>query len=168
MTTDLAAPPQTRPPHINRHWWYRATWHARQQVVNDHARASRPVDKTIEREEHHLASYTLDTEALIESATVLLDEGVNPYAIAERLGTTVAALEQRFRRRGLKDLARPFLKARKVERVHPCLDCGKDVSERAKRCQKCAAQEANNRPEVRKMRSERAKGNRFGEKRRAA
>lgn len=152
---DLAAPPTTRPPHINRDWWYRATWAARQAAVDAHNRNNRPSDRTIDRDPL-TEPQTLTTSELIDSAAELLIQGCTPHEIAERLDTTVGALEQRFRRRGLTDLARPFLKARKGARVHPCADCGKPVSERAVRCGRCAAAEVSSREEIRRSRSEHA------------
>ena len=156
-----------RPPHINPRWWYRATWAARKAAVDAHNRANRPPDRTHEDPAPHpRASFTVDTEHLIEAATEMLEDGLDANVIAARLGTTVSALEQRFRRRGLKELARPFLKARKAGNVHPCPDCGAMVSERANRCVPCAAQT----PEMRRMRSEVAKSRptNFGQKRVAA
>ena len=156
-----------RPPHINPRWWYRATWAARQAAVDAHNRANRPADRTHEDPAPHpRASFTVDTEHLIEAATEMLEIGLDANVIAARLGTTVSALEQRFRRRGLRDLSRPFLKARKAGNWHPCADCGAMVSERASRCVPCAAKT----PEMRRVRSEVAKSRptNFGQKRAAA
>lgn len=53
---------------------------------------------------------------LIEDVEFMLEAGESPAMIAARLHTTPAALEQRMRRNGHPDLARPFeAEARAVE-----------------------------------------------------
>lgn len=53
-------------------------------------------------------------DAITEDVTWLLDAGVDPTAIAARLGTTNAALARRFYRHGPRDLAGPFDRARRA------------------------------------------------------
>lgn len=161
MTTDtIPATAVNRPPHIDPQWWYRATWHARQQAVAEHNRSNRPAP-TPDPEPELIADYTLDTEAIVESITLWITD-LSPELIANRLDTTVGALEQRLRRAGFTELARPFLQARKRANVHPCPDCGTPIGEGSKRCHPCAMREFNSRPEVRTRRSMHAKGGKFG------
>ena len=127
MTTDLAAPELTRPPHINRHWWYRATWHARQAAVDTHNKQIREnadairaeavriaeLRATVERERrahdkrYHpgelddaepLEDDALNTAAIIETIDSMLDWTDDVAYICRELGKSAGALEMRMRR----------------------------------------------------------------------
>ena len=138
MTEDLAAPPQTRPPHISRHWWYRATWRARQQAIDEHNRQNRPVHVEPERILTPITIDTLDTAAIIESVEVMREWGADADTIAKELGKTVGSLEMRMRRAGRPDLGRVFMEARNALRYKPCPDCGHRTTVRSTRCRPCS------------------------------
>ena len=167
MTTDLAAPPQTRPPHINRDWWYRATWHARQQAVDAHNKATRDNADTIRAEEARIAQLranveaarrdhealyrpgslddaepitddALDTAALIERIEAMLDWTDDVNFICTELGKSPGSLEMRMRRAERVDLSRVFQRVRNGKRYKPCPDCGANIAHSSARCRKCA------------------------------
>lgn len=139
---DLAAPPNERPPHINPRWWYRATWHARQQAVDAYNRQQRPIDKP-EPARAPITTRQLTRAEKVATAEFLLEDGTAPADIAAQLDTTVTALEAAARREGRNDIARHFWRARQG---NACIDCGAEVT--AERCRTCAAQarEARKRP----------------------
>ena len=153
MTADLAAPPQTRPPHINPHWWYRATWHARQTALHAHHARIAQLRANVEAARHaHEALYrpgkldnaqpltteTLDTAAIIETIESMLDWTDDVDMICRELGKTAGALEMRLRRAGRVDLSRVFQHARNVQRYKPCPDCGRNIAHSSTRCRPCA------------------------------
>ena len=148
MTTDLAAPPQTRPPHINPRWWYRATWHARQQAINEHNKTTRANEPHINRdaiadaariaEARTLTPAELDTAALTETLELLLTDGATPDKIIEATGRRIGALEARMRRAGRPDLARQLGVIRNAMRRTACPVCGKAIWPPAVHCQGCA------------------------------
>jgi len=150
MTTDLAAPPQTRPPHINPRWWYRATWHARQQAINEHNRNTRPTDRTTgtdidtivnaarTAEAQPITPTELDDAALIETLEQLLEDGAPIDKIITTTGRKVGALEARMRRAGRLDLSRQLGNIRNAMRRRGCPHCGKTIWSGATQCGTCA------------------------------
>ena len=151
MTTDLAAPPQTRPPHINRDWWYRATWHARQAAINTHNKRTRPADNaraydppddepvdTSGAYSAPLKAITPETQRLIDAIDGMLIWAASVDDILRELGVTVGAIEKRMRLAGRKDLARMFAAVRNASRYKPCPDCGKNICHASARCRPCS------------------------------
>ena len=168
MTTDtLAAPPQTRPPHIPRAWWYKATWHARQQAIDAHNAHRRANAEAIRQENARIAKLranveterrthmrryhpgdlddaepitedALDTAGLIETIEAMLDWTDDVNLICRELGKTPGSLEMRLRRAERVDLSRPFQAVRNGQRYKPCPDCGKNISHNSARCRSCA------------------------------
>ena len=157
MTTDLAAPPQTRPPHINPQWWYRATWHARQTAINAHLRATRATAQAerdrikalranveTARAEHDeryhpaIDPTKTDTQQLIDTIDGMLTWAADTATILRELNMTPGALERRMRRAGRPDLSRMFAAARNRSRYKPCPDCGKSITHASARCRPCS------------------------------
>ena len=157
MTADLAAPPQTRPPHIPRDWWYRATWHARQAAINTHnqtIRAAQEAERarinrlraTVEaaKAEHDERYHPADTPAanstpeVIRTIDDMLTWAADTDTILRELNTTAGALEMRMRRAGRTDLARMFASVRNASRYKPCPDCGKNICHASERCRPCS------------------------------
>lgn len=138
---DLAAPPNQRPPHINPQWWYRATWHARQQAINAHNQQTRHRDALRANVEtartHHQWNYQRNTfdRGNPDHIAQLLDAGITCQQIADGLLTTLDALETAMRRAGRRDLSRDFWRARAAS---TCVSCGKATSG-PDRCKSCAA-----------------------------
>lgn len=144
---DLAAPPNERPPHIDPRWWYRATWHARQQAIDAYNRHQRPTDPTIEPAPATPPPTRQLTRAdKVATIEFLLEDGATPAEIATQLNTTITALEAAARREGRNDLARPFNRAR---HNNACTDC-EAPTVASERCRTCAAQAraARRRPAV--------------------
>jgi hypothetical protein len=166
MTADqLAAPPQTRPPHINPHWWYRATWRARQQAVDAHHRNQHNHDRIIaearERaiveelkahvEELRLEHYrryhpdqiidTLDDEPMtwpqrLNELADLMALGSTPEDAALAIGKSASAIEKQARDHGRPEIARIYNRLR--ARSKRCVDCGDPVGKNSTRCKPCA------------------------------
>ena len=147
---DLSAPPQTRPPHISPQWWYRATWHARQQAINAHNRTTRPADRTCgtdidnivnaarTAEAQPMTPAELDDAALIETIELLLEDGAPIDRIIATTGRKVGALEARMRRAGRLDLSRQLGNIRNAMRRKGCPHCGKSIWSGATQCGTCA------------------------------
>jgi hypothetical protein len=135
---DLAAPPNQRPPHINPHWWYRATWRARQAAVDAYHRDTRTSDATHTEPTPQPVTPTgpLTRDEKTAAIEELLAIGHAPAMIANRFNTTVTALEALLRRAGRPDLARPFDRARSGAY---CTRCGTETY-RSELCRTCAAQ----------------------------
>lgn len=134
---DLAAPPNQRPPHINPQWWYRATWHARQQAINAYNRDTRTNDTpNVAPEPIEIPTRPLTRDEKATIVEQLLDEGHTPVDIANHLNTTLAGLETALRRANRVDLARPFSRAR--GRAN-CTHCGARTYQ-SELCRTCAAQ----------------------------
>ena len=150
MTTTLT---QTRPPHIPRDWWYRATWHARKRVLDTENKRRQNAQAEAERlradkyrigeiakkaESRTLTPAELDAHALIEMVEVMIasDDGID--AILEATGRRVGALEALCRRNDRPDLARYFGNVRNAMRRTNCPDCGKPIWQGAAKCQSCA------------------------------
>ena len=139
----------TRPPHIPRERWYHPAtpWTARRRAVDEWNRANRPTDTT--RESNNIDNtirrvlLTTKTADLIPEVTDLLAQGLDALTIAQDLGTTVDALEQRFRKANRKDLAQPFSRARNKARAKPCTECGQPAY--ATRCRGCVGRDGNGR-----------------------
>jgi len=163
VTTDLAAPPQTRPPHINPRWWCRATWRARQQAIDTHnrhlARIAQLKANVEEARAEHEARYRpatpptyqppqkvvgkrkhVDTATLIQTVEAMLEWTNDVEKITHELGMSVSAIEVRLRRANRRDLSRMFAVHRDAERAHrPCPECGKRMYHTSKACKPCSA-----------------------------
>ena len=106
-----------RPPTVSRTRWYdpRTPWYARQRAANDWARANRPEDVTYEHRAFRRAQHT--TEELAERVTQLLDDGMTADEIAAEIGLSLVTFETRFLDAGRRDLALPFIRARRAHRA---------------------------------------------------
>lgn len=162
---DFAAPPNDRPPHINPQWWYRATWHARQQAINAYNQQQRnratieahiretayitELKATVEalRLEHHRRYHpdqiigTLNDEPLtwpqrLDELTDLLALGSRPEDAAIAIGKSASAIEKAARDNGYPELARIYGRLR--ARGRSCVDCGESVGKTSTRCKACA------------------------------
>ena len=164
MTAALAAPTQTRPPHIDPRWWYRATWRARQTAIDNHNKTLRAAAEAerariaqlranveAARAEHE-ARYRptidapeptpirkLDADTVIATIDTLLARHDNPHLVAKELGIGIGALEARARRAGRTDLAAMFGSIRNKSRAHKPCACGRLMSRRSKACRVCTS-----------------------------
>jgi len=166
MSTDLAAPPQIRPPHIPRDWWYRASWHARQQVLDAHNRTIRAEQEriaalraTVEAAKaEHIATYRpheatpaptkSEPERIIDTIDEMLTWAASVEDILRELGMTAGALEKRMRLAGRRDLSRMFAAVRNASRYKPCPDCGKKITHSSAHCRPCSFRAKERKAEV--------------------
>lgn len=157
---DFAAPPAIRPPHIDPRWWYRATWHARQQAIDAYNRDTREHDP-------HPPALGIDPLTLLdpnqplqdqlELIADLIDRRYTPATICARLSKKAGTLAGRLRRNGYKDAAAVFERLRNEQERGNCRHCGTPTSRFSDQCLPCAMVEVSARPELRETRSRNAK-----------
>ena len=160
MTADLV-----RPPHINPHWWYRATWRARQLAVDawNRDQHNRETIAAAIREQAFITELKANVEAMrlehvrryhpdqiighlddepmtwpqrLNEIADLLALGSTPEDAAIAVGKSASAIEKAARKFDRRDLAREYGRLR--ARVKTCADCGDPIGKDSTRCKPCA------------------------------